>query len=303
MINDTEIKGVILKGVGGIYSVYLDSGNVTNAKLRGILRKGKLVPCPGDYVLLEEASDEQIPYSIEEILPRSNSLRRPAIANLDTIIITTSATLPEPDYFFIDKMLILCAKANISAIICITKADLDISSARKVVEQYSNLGIPIFVVGKSPEFKDDFDLMREHINLKTITFAGQSGVGKSTLVNKIIKRECMDVGIVSAKNKRGKHTTRHSELFKVENGFLADTPGFSTLDLKDLLVTGEDVLKGFPELLQFEGECQFTGCRHLGEKGCAVNADKIEPGRLSRYRAFRKEMDAVASYEYKNINK
>jgi len=294
---DKTLQGRILKGVGGNYQVLVDDGSEITAKPRGILRKEKMTPYPGDIVDLSFTSDEVTQYSIDHIHKRASFLIRPAIANLDLIIITCSACEPKPDCFLLDKLLILCKKAGVSTALCITKADLDKQEADNLYRKYKSVGIPIFIIGDDVEFEPEIKKISELITGKIVSFAGQSGVGKSTLLNIIMGKNCMDTGRVSEKIGRGRHTTRHSEIFRYEGGFLADTPGFSSLELEELEVTGEDVLKGFPEIAKIEGDCQFTGCRHIGEKGCAIDENEIDPDRLARYRFFRKQMDAIQPYE------
>ena len=291
--------GRILKGVGGNYLVLLDDGREVTAKLRGILRKEKITPYPGDLVDVSFTDDEAIQYNIDHVHDRTSFLIRPAIANLDRIIITCSACTPSPDCFLLDKLIILCKKAGIAPALCITKADLDPAAAKSLAAQYSRTAIPVFTVGESSEFQTGLESMKKQIKGETVSFAGLSGVGKSTLLNRILKTEHMDTGEVSERIGRGKHTTRHSRIFAYGDGYLADTPGFSTLELEDLQVSGEDVLAGYPEIAQSEGKCRFTGCRHIGELGCAVDEKAVNPERLFRYRQFRQQMDKIPSYENK----
>lgn len=296
---NNKIRGRILKGVGGNYQILTDDGREVTAKPRGILRKTKTTPYPGDFVDLSFTDEETMRYSIDFVYPRQTFLTRPAIANLDHIIITCSAVNPKPDCFYIDKLIILCMKAGINASLCITKADLDKKEADLIYKTYEKTGIPVFLLGDAPDFQQNFENLRKFITGKTISFSGQSGVGKSTLLNKLIRRHGMLVGEVSGKIGKGKHTTRHSQIFAYESGFLADTPGFSSLELEDLEVTGADVLKGYPEINRIEGRCRFTGCRHTGEAGCVIDEIEVDAGRLSRYRQFRKLMDAIQPYEFK----
>lgn len=290
-------SGKILKGVGGTYSVLRNDGIVVEAKPRGIFRKDKTIPYPGDNVQFSESGDPKIPFCIDSISPRTNFLARPALANLDLVLITTSAIDPAPDYFFIEKMVILCAKSDISAAICVTKADIRPDIAETLRGIYAIAGYKVFVLGETSEYESTVAELRDFIKRKTITFAGQSGVGKSTIFNRIIGTNHMSVGIISDKNKRGKHTTRHSEVMVYKDGFVADTPGFSTLEITEVDVTGEEVLKAYPEILKIVDYCRFSSCRHSGDLGCAVDEDVIDPGRLSRYRLFRKQADSVNKYD------
>lgn len=299
LMRNGEERGIILKGIGGQYTLLLDSKEEQKAIPRGNLRKKEKTPYPGDMVFARKTGDDIIPYSIERIAPRKSFIRRPAIANLDALVITISAKDPEPDMFFVDKMIIIACKQGIEAAICITKTDLDMEKAQKIKKEYKDTDIPVFLLSGLHGKKEEYTGLKAFIKGRIVTFAGQSGVGKSTLLNRIIERQCMETGEISGKNKKGKHTTRHSEVFPYKNGFLADTPGFSSLDLKDLDITGDDVRLGYPEINYFEGKCKFKGCRHLGEKGCAILKEKINPNRMERYEIFRKEADSFPEYKYK----
>ncbi|MHB8962521.1 MAG: ribosome small subunit-dependent GTPase A [Saccharofermentanales bacterium] len=290
-------SGKILRGVGGTYSILRSDGIIVEAKPRGIFRKDHTVPYPGDNVQFSDSGDPDIPFCIDSIFPRHNFLLRPALANLDLVLITTSAVDPLPDYFFIEKMIILCMKSSIGAAVCVTKADLDPVSAEALRNVYATAGFKVFVLGETRGFDESVAQLRDFIKAKTITFAGQSGVGKSTIFNRVIGSSHMDVGTVSDKSKKGRHTTRHSEIKVYEDGFVADTPGFSTLEITEVEVTGEDVLKAYPEIVELVDYCRFATCRHTGDLGCAVDEEAIDPGRLSRYRMFRKQADSVNRYD------
>ncbi|MHB1452447.1 MAG: ribosome small subunit-dependent GTPase A [Saccharofermentanales bacterium] len=290
-------SGKILKGVGGTYSILRNDGIIVEAKPRGIFRKDKTIPYPGDNVQFSESGDPKIPFCIDSISPRMNFLSRPALANLDLVLITTSAIDPVPDYFFIEKMVILCAKSEIGAAICVTKADIRPDIAETLRGIYEVAGYKVFVLGETCEYEDTVAALRNFIKGKTITFAGQSGVGKSTIFNRIIGTDHMNVGIVSDRNKRGRHTTRHSEVMAYKEGFIADTPGFSTLEITEAEVTGEEVLQAYPEILKVVDYCRFSSCKHTGDLGCAVDADTIDSGRLGRYIMFRKQADSVNKYD------
>ena len=295
-------KGIILRGVGGEYKVLLDGDINVKAKPRGSIRQEKYVPYPGDYVLLSKSDENAKFYSIEKILPRKSFIVRPAVANIDSLIITCSVKNPKTDMFFIDKMIIICFKEGIEPVICVTKSDLDSERALELKSEYNEIGIPVFLTGNGNLFDKGYESLSKYIEDKIVSFAGQSGVGKSTLLNKLVQKDCMKTGEVSMRNKAGKHTTRHSEIFCYKNSLIADTPGFYTIELKDLNIDGEDVLAGYPELKKYEGECKFADCKHLGEKGCAVKCDENNMERITRYRQFRKEADQVLAHEYKNKN-
>ncbi len=293
-------KGIILKGVGGEYKVLLDDDVQVIAKPRGSIRQDKYIPYPGDHVLLNPGDTDTDLFSIEKILPRKSFILRPAVANIDSLIITCSAKNPKTDMFFIDKMIIISIKEGIDPVICITKSDLDSKRSLELKKEYNEIGFPVFLLGEGNLFYEDYKLLDKYIEGKIVSFAGQSGVGKSTLLNKLVQKDCMKTGEISERNKSGKHTTRHSEIFPYKKSLIADTPGFTTIELKDLDVRGEDVLAGYPELDKYEGSYKFADCRHLGEKGCSVKHDEYNSGRISRYQQFRREIDLIMPHEYKN---
>jgi len=293
-------SGIILKGVGGEYRVLLDNKEQVVAKPRGSIRQDKFIPYPGDRVILSRGDSETDLFSIEKILPRKSFILRPAVANIESLIITCSAKNPKTDMIFIDKMIIISIKEGINPVICITKSDLDSKRASELKREYNEIGFPVFLIGEGEMFQKDYELLDKYIEGKIVSFAGQSGVGKSTLLNKLVQKDCMKTGKISERNKTGKHTTRHSEIFLYKKSLIADTPGFTTIELKDLDVRGEDVLAGYPELEKYQGKCKFADCRHLGEKGCSVLSDEYNTQRISRYQQFRREIDVFMPHEYKN---
>jgi ribosome biogenesis GTPase len=284
----------ILKGVGGLY-LLAGAGEATGlASARGLFRKDGLIPTPGDLVEAVSSGDPDVPFRIVRILPRKNYLIRPTVANLDTLIITLSALNPPPDYHLADKLLTVCLLNRIEPILCITKTDLPGQQAAAIEAVYQPAGLPI--IRTSPGDTLSHDRLRRLVAGRVVSLAGQSGVGKSTLLNQLFGEEIMPVGRVSDRIGRGRHTTRHVELFPFAGGFLADTPGFTALELPELGVKGSDLIAGYPELQAIEGQCRFAGCRHCGELGCAVDRATIDPGRLARYRQFRSELDRISPY-------
>jgi len=276
--------GTIVKGVGGSYEIHIKDDGTVLAKPRGIFRKNKITPTVGDHVEVEISGDPDIPYVIDTILPRRNLLIRPPVANVDILIITISPVEPLPDFKLMDKLLILCEKQEIHPVIWLTKTDLDTGEADRIRTIYAGAGYEVFSSALDQPF--DFSGMQKLFRGHTVGFAGQSGVGKSTLCNILTGYTGMEVGAISERLHRGKHTTRHVELFPVEDGFLMDTPGFSSLELADLGLEADDIQYGYPELRKIAGKCRFQDCRHIGELGCAVDSADMDPDRLQRYREF-----------------
>ena len=287
------IQGVITKGVGGAYSVCIDGGKTRAAcQIRGGLRLGSIVPQAGDRVTIEPSGDPDLPYVITKILPRKNNLVRPPVANVDYLILTFSVTDPEPDLKLLDKLLIICANLDITPLIVFTKEDLGKEAAAKYLDEYSACGYQVLVSSK------DSPVTAEALESITgsgiAAFAGPSGVGKSTLCNRIIGKEHMEVGTISRKLKRGRHTTRHVELFDFGEGFITDTPGFTSLSLLQLGIGYKEVPAGYPEIYKFTGKCKYDDCRHIKEEGCvvreALSLGQIGEERYNRYREFSEEL-------------
>ncbi len=269
-------KGIIIRGIGGFYYV-LSDGNVYECKARGVFRKEKITPMVGDNVCIEVKNGKG---SITEIMPRKNSLVRPPVANIDTLCLVIAAAAPEPNLRLIDKMLVYAEKSGINAVICINKTDL--GSRDDIVEIYEKAGYPVICV--SAGTKTNMEALHKIMDGKVTAFAGLSGVGKSSLLN-ILTDAGMETGNLSQKIERGKHTTRHVELIKANNGFVFDTPGFSSLEVPDM---SEDELETcFPDISRFSDGCKFRGCSHIKDSGCAVR-QAVDEGdiALSRYESY-----------------
>ena len=277
-------SGTIVKGVGGSYEIHISGEGTVLAKPRGIFRKDKITPTVGDHVEIEPSGDPDAPYMICSILPRKNLMIRPSVANVDILILTFSPVEPQPDFKLLDKLLILCAKQEIRPVIWLTKTDLDADEVERIRTIYQGAGYDVFSSSLDEPF--DYALIEPLFHGNTVGFAGQSGVGKSTICNILTGDTSMKVGAISERLHRGKHTTRHVELFPVEDGYLMDTPGFSSLELTDIGLETDDVRLGYPELQRITGKCRFQDCRHTGELGCVIEEAKMDPDRLLRYREF-----------------
>ena len=279
-------KGVITKGVGGVFTVRCDDGSMRLCQIRGNLRLKKMTPLVGDKVITGDSGDPDIPFVLEKILPRKNFLIRPPLANLDTLLLVFACADPVPDLKLLDKMLIISGTLKIDPVILFTKSDKDSQACDKLVKIYKDAGFPCFAITKDEPVSDE---IRSYIGRGLTGLAGPSGVGKSTFCNNILGEGTMKVGDISDRLKRGKHTTRHAELFEFGEGFITDTPGFTSLDLFEVGVLYTDVAGGYPEIRRASSECKFADCRHIAEKQCRVReliGNGIDEGRYTRYREF-----------------
>ncbi len=276
-------NGIILKGIGGFYYV-LSGETIYECKARGIFRKNRIVPLPGDRVTISINEDKNTG-NLDEIHPRDIELVRPAVSNVNQVVVTVAAHSPVPDLLLLDKLLVTAGKDNITAVVCINKIDLgQHEDYRKIVDTYEYAGYTV-IQSSSKTGEGQKDLKEALIGRITV-FAGQSGVGKSTLINNIMESSVMETGIISIRNDRGKHTTRHAELIPLKDGgFLVDTPGFSSFEL--LGMDPAFLQRFYPEFQSFEGKCRFSGCAHVNEPDCAVKeaveSGTINPDRYSRY--------------------
>jgi len=296
-------EGIILKGVGGFYDVLESGGDaIYTCKVRGIHRKeGGITPLAGDRVTFEIIDEAKKEGRIDRILERRNYFIRPPVANIDQLAIVVSVASPSPDFMLMDKLLITCLSKNIEPLIIINKADLDTDNGiEKIKNAYKNTGFPILVLSKF--FPDRYEDLYKHLIGNTTAFAGQSGVGKSTILNSVLKNWVMETGEVSERIQRGKHTTRHVQLFRLnDGGYILDTPGFSSFSV--LEVGHQDLQKYYPEFNRKTEECRFKGCSHTGEPDCAVrelyNNGEIDEGRYYRYIELYKELKKIYDNRYR----
>lgn len=294
------IEGIILKGIGGFYYVDTAEGLI-ECKARGRFRKTVGKPIVGDRVTLEIQPEDGTGYLLD-IAPRKNSLVRPAVANLDLLVAVASAAPPVTDPFLIDKVTAIAVHKEIGALVVINKTDENPGDA--LFEAYQKSGIDVLRV--SALTGEGIDELKVRLRGRVAAFAGNSGVGKSSVLNRIDPQFGAAVGAISDRIGRGKHTTRHVELHPIEGGgYIADTPGFSSFETEQMdLVLAEDLQYAFPEFAPYLGQCKFTGCAHVKEKGCAVLA-AVETGEIarSRHESYVKLYDSVKDLKQWEISK
>ncbi|MCD8049822.1 MAG: ribosome small subunit-dependent GTPase A [Clostridia bacterium] len=285
------LKGTIVKGIGGFYYVDTEMG-IIECRARGKFRKTDIIPIVGDRVTIEV---EKGSGSVKEIEERRNFLVRPPVSNIDVLVVVAAEENPAPDFLLIDKMLVIAAEKSIDGIVCVNKSDLDGESAEKIRTIYKNAGYEAFTV--SAVKNAGIDELKSALTGKTAAFAGLSGVGKSSLLSRITGRE-LAVGETS-RIERGKHTTRHIELIKTDEGYVFDTPGFSQLEI-EAMKCGE-LKEYFPEIWQREGECRFRGCSHTAEPDCAVktavSAGEIAQSRYESYVKLYEKLKEIKDWE------
>ena len=274
------MQGKIIKGIAGFYDVA--AGNtIYRCRAKGIFRNQKVKPLVGDWVEIEILDEKDREGNLTGILPRTNELIRPAVANVDQAIVVFAAKNPKPNYNLLDRFLMTMEKQGIPVIVCFNKKDLvkekELAQLESIYEQCGHQVIFI-----SAREGNGIDEIRDLIRGKTTVLAGPSGVGKSSLMNQLNPDANMEVGAVSRKIQRGRHTTRHSELIMIEEGtFVLDTPGFSSLFIDRF---EEDEVKDyFQEFAPYAEQCRFQGCSHTHEPDCGVKK-ALEEGRISRIR-------------------
>ncbi len=275
------MQGKIVKGIAGFYYVQAPESGIYECKAKGIFRKEKQKPLVGDNVELSVLDEAERLGNIDRILPRRNELIRPAVANIDQALVIFAGARPKPNLNLLDRFLVSMEMQGVSSVICFNKQDV-ISEAEKAQLQriYEKCGCK--VIFTSALFEEGLDAIRAILKDKTTAVAGPSGVGKSSLVNLLSPHAQMETGEISAKIDRGRHTTRHSEIFWIEgNTYICDTPGFSSLAVWEM--EKEELKDCFPEFEAYAPECRFLGCTHTHEPGCGVK-EALEQGKISRER-------------------
>ncbi len=293
-------EGLIRKGIGGFYYVEAAGGEIVECRARGIFRKNGISPAAGDRISFS-VSPEDGSGTVVEIHPRRNYFVRPPVANIDQLFIIASVCDPSPSTLIIDKTIAAAENKGVEPIVVATKTDLQSSDSLK--EIYHLAGIRFLAV--SSETGEGVEEIRTLLRGKISAFTGNSGVGKSTLLNCVDDRFSLQTGETSRKLGRGRHTTRQVELLALEGGgYVADTPGFSTMDLERYeIILKEDLPRCFREFAQYIPSCRFPSCSHTCEKGCAVleavREGKIHPSRHASYVAMYQEVKDVKQWQKK----
>ena len=275
------MTGKIMKGIGGFYYVYVEGAGLYECRAKGIFRNKKMKPNVGDVVDIAVISEEDKTGNLTVIHKRKNQLIRPMVANVDQALVIFSVHEPEPNFQLLNRFLIMMQMQQIPVIICFNKMDLATEEEKEHLRvNYENSGCQVLF--SSAQEGEGVMQMKKLLQGKTTVMAGPSGVGKSSTLNCISPGVQMETGAVSEKIKRGRHTTRHSELIYLgEDTYLMDTPGFSSLYLEG--IDKEELRFYFPEFLDYENKCRFNGCSHIHEPGCEVK-HALEEGKISRMR-------------------
>lgn len=285
------VEGIIIRGVGGNY--YVDTGqDIIECRARGLFRVQNMKPLVGDRVLIRLTSEKDKTGYIEDIKERSNEIKRPAVANVEQLIIVFAVANPEPSFLLLDKLLIATEVTNLKPIICFNKADLcDDERKKQLLDIFINTGYKILFTSKNDE--SSIENLRDILKDKLSVFAGPSGVGKSSLMNAVQPQFQLKTGDISEKLKRGKHTTRHAEIFKLSfGGYVVDTPGFSSFELDS--IDQYELNHYYPEIQKYNDGCRFYDCLHHMEPGCVIK-EAVSNGLISntRYENYIKLLEEI----------
>ena len=292
-----RMQGRIVRSLSGFYDVKTESGLVT-CRARGILRKEGNSPLTGDLV---EITVEHGKGMVEKILPRKNRFIRPAVANIDTLVVFAANVNPVTEPYLIDRVAAIAGDQNVQVVLCVNKCDLD--PAVDLVRIYEHAGFT--VICTSAETGEGVDALKTQISGKLVAFTGNSGVGKSSILNRLSPELNLATGEVSEKLGRGRHTTRHVELYELEDGtYVADTPGFSSFDTDQMeVILKENLQYAFPDFGRFIGQCRFDDCSHRKEPDCAVRsaweAGEIEKSRYDSYLRLYEKSSQINLWELK----
>lgn len=291
------MQGKIVKGIAGFYYVYTEEAGIFECKAKGIFRKEKIKPLVGDNVEMEPISLEEKTGNIVRILKRNNELIRPAVANVDQALVIFAADKPKPNFNLLDRFLVMMEQRQVKTVICFNKQDLaENEDLLRLEGIYGGCGYEILFVSAKKE--QGIGELLQVLNQKTTTVAGPSGVGKSSIINLLQPKAQMETGDISGKIERGKHTTRHSQLIRIqEQTYIMDTPGFSSIYLTG--IEQQDLPSYFREFGKYEPYCRFQGCSHIHEPDCGVK-QALEEGAIS---PVRYENYVMLYEELKNIRR
>ena len=288
------LQGKIIKGIAGFYYVYINGLGEFECKAKGIFRKQNIKPLVGDNVMVELLSNEPPRGNVCEILPRENSLIRPAVANIDQAMVIFSITKPSPNLNLLDRFIIQMEQVNLETIIVFNKEDLDNENyGQRLHEIYTKAGYKVLCLSAKKDCS--MQELQKVLEGKTTTVAGPSGVGKSSIINRLQEKTKMQTGSLSVKIERGKHTTRHSEVIPIsDNTFIFDTPGFSSLAIFD--IKKEELTNYFREFNLHVDGCKFSGCTHTHEPICGIKK-ALEEGYITieRYESYKVLLNEVSA--------
>jgi len=275
------MTGKIMKGIAGFYYVHVEGRGIYECKAKGIFRKEGIKPLVGDDVELDVLDEAKMCGNIRSILQRKSALVRPAVANVDQALVLFAIVKPNPNFNLLDRFLIRMEQQKLPTIICFNKEDIASPEEKEALRRaYETCGYQVLFI--SVLENKGLDQVRELLAGKTTTLAGPSGVGKSSLINQLSPGTQMETGEISEKIKRGRHTTRHSEIIALGDGtYIMDTPGFTSLELPQ--ITKEELGGYYPEFRAYEPLCKFRGCAHISEPECSVK-EAVEAGKISQVR-------------------
>ncbi|MBQ2283544.1 MAG: ribosome small subunit-dependent GTPase A [Agathobacter sp.] len=291
------MQGKIVKGIAGFYYVYVEGAGIYECKAKGALRNQRLKPLVGDMAEISILDEEKKLGNVDKILPRTNELIRPAVANIDMALVIFAAQKPQPNFNLLDRFLCMMEFQHVPVTICFNKLDLISEEEQEELRKiYEPAGYPVIFTSAMEQYQ--IPELKALLAGKTTAVAGPSGVGKSSLINALQDNIRMETGQISTKIERGKHTTRHSELIPIsEHTFIMDTPGFSSMDVPGF--EKEDLWTCYPEFVEYEPFCRFQGCSHIHEPDCGVK-NALEAGKISK---IRYENYVLLYEELKNIRK
>ena len=290
-------KGIILSNISNLYKVESE-GNIYNCTARGKIKNNEISPVTGDSVEIDVTDDAKLEGVIDKIEERTNYIKRPKMANITQLILVVSIKLPKPDLLLLDKQLVYAEFMKIKPIICLNKIDLDTESiASKIENIYSKIGYT--VIKTDAKNGIGVDKIKQYLKNNITAFSGNSGVGKSTLLNSLIGKSISEEGIISKKNKRGKNTTTQVRLYKIEkNSYVADTPGFSTFEVNE--IEKNDLAKYFIEFRKYLTDCEYGDCSHIKEENCGIKKalveGKISQERYNRYCQLMNEIEKMTQW-------